>query len=38
MAPRQTKLKIGIIGAGAVVKNRHVPALKKIPDAGEGAR
>jgi predicted dehydrogenase len=32
MAARQTKLKIGIIGAGAVVKARHVPALKKIPD------
>jgi predicted dehydrogenase len=32
MASRQTKLKIGIIGAGAVVKHRHVPALKKIQD------
>jgi predicted dehydrogenase len=32
MAARQTKLKIGIIGAGAVVKARHLPALKKIPD------
>jgi predicted dehydrogenase len=32
MAPRQTKLKIGIVGAGAVVKDRHLPALKKIPD------
>ncbi len=32
MASRQTKLKIGIVGAGTVVKNRHLPALKKIPD------
>jgi predicted dehydrogenase len=32
MAPRQSKLKIGIVGAGTVVKARHLPALKKIPD------
>ena len=32
MASRQTKLKIGIVGAGAVVKDRHLPALKRIPD------
>ena len=32
MASRQTKLKIGIVGAGTVVKDRHLPALKKIPD------
>ncbi|MEA3163133.1 MAG: hypothetical protein QOE88_951, partial [Verrucomicrobiota bacterium] len=32
MALRQTKMKIGIVGAGSVVKNRHLPALKKIPD------
>ena len=32
MASRQIKLKIGIVGAGTVVKARHLPALKKIPD------
>jgi predicted dehydrogenase len=32
MASRQTKLKIGIVGAGTVVRERHLPALKKIPD------
>jgi predicted dehydrogenase len=32
MASRQTKLRIGIVGAGTVVKDRHLPALKKIPD------
>jgi predicted dehydrogenase len=32
MSPRHSKLRIGIVGAGNVVKNRHLPALKKIPD------
>jgi len=32
MASRHSKLKIGIVGAGAVVKTRHLPALRKIPD------
>jgi predicted dehydrogenase len=32
MASRQTKLRIGIVGAGTVVKDRHLPALKRIPD------
>jgi predicted dehydrogenase len=32
MSPRHSKLRIGIVGAGTVVKNRHLPALKKIPD------
>jgi predicted dehydrogenase len=32
MAARQSKLEIGIVGAGTVVKARHLPALKKIPD------
>jgi predicted dehydrogenase len=32
MASRHSKLKIGIVGAGTVVKSRHLPALRKIPD------
>ena len=32
MASRHSKLKIGIVGAGTVVKTRHLPALRKIPD------
>jgi predicted dehydrogenase len=32
MSPRHSKLKIGIVGAGTVVKTRHLPALRKIPD------
>ena len=32
MPTRQPKLKIGIVGAGTVVKARHLPALRKIPD------
>src|SRR4051794_1731456 len=27
------KLRIGIVGAGGIVKSRHLPALKKHPDA-----
>src|SRR5215212_6252892 len=27
------KLRIGIVGAGAIVRTRHLPALKKHPDA-----
>jgi predicted dehydrogenase len=27
------KLRIGIVGAGGIVKTRHLPALKKHPDA-----
>lgn len=32
--PRSTnqKLRIGIIGAGEIVRNRHLPALKRHPD------
>src|SRR5690242_5154698 len=26
------KLRIGIVGAGGIVKQRHLPALKKMPD------
>src|ERR1700757_5046039 len=32
MSPRHSKLRIGIVGAGNVVKTRHLPALKKIAD------
>jgi predicted dehydrogenase len=32
MSSRHSKLIIGIVGAGAVVKARHLPALRKIPD------
>jgi predicted dehydrogenase len=32
MSSRHSKLRIGIVGAGNVVKTRHLPALKKIPD------
>jgi predicted dehydrogenase len=32
MSPRHSKLRIGIVGAGTVVKARHLPALKNIPD------
>src|ERR1700736_4300904 len=32
MSSRHSKLRIGIVGAGNVVKARHLPALKKIPD------
>ena len=31
-----TPIRIGIIGAGWVVRNRHLPAIKKIPDAEVG--
>src|SRR6201987_2503399 len=27
------KLRIGIVGAGGIVRTRHLPALKKHPDA-----
>ena len=30
MAARQSKLKIGIVGAGTVVKARHLPALRRF--------
>ena len=29
----KSKLRIGIVGAGSIVKTRHLPALKKHPDA-----
>jgi predicted dehydrogenase len=29
---RNGKLRIGIIGAGGIVRNRHLPALRKRPD------
>src|SRR6516164_7102410 len=32
MSSRQPKLSIGFIGAGSIVKTRHLPALKEIPD------
>jgi len=32
MPPRHSKLRIGIVGAGTIVKTLHLPALKKIPD------
>jgi predicted dehydrogenase len=32
MSSRHSKLKIGIVGAGTVVRTRHLPALRKIPD------
>src|SRR3982074_3061057 len=32
MSSRHTKLRIGIVGAGSIVKTRHLPALKKISD------
>src|SRR5438105_15477434 len=34
MAQRNNgKLRIGIVGAGNIVRTRHLPALKKNPDA-----
>ena len=32
MSSRQPKLSIGFIGAGSIVKTRHLPALKEIPE------
>jgi predicted dehydrogenase len=32
MQPRQPKLRIGIVGAGNIVKRRHLPALSQIED------
>jgi predicted dehydrogenase len=32
MQSRHTKLKIGIVGAGLIVKKRHLPALNQIED------
>jgi predicted dehydrogenase len=32
MSTRRSKLRIGIVGAGNIVKTRHLPALKKIAD------
>ncbi len=32
MSTRHSKLRIGIVGAGNIVKTRHLPALKKIAD------
>ena len=32
MSTRPSKLRIGVIGAGNIVKSRHLPALKQIPD------
>src|SRR3954471_4941090 len=29
---QKAKLRVGIIGAGGIVKQRHLPALKKMPD------
>ena len=32
MTQKDNKLRIGIVGAGEIVKRRHLPALKKMPD------
>jgi predicted dehydrogenase len=32
MSSKHTELKIGIVGAGSIVKTRHLPALRKIAD------
>ena len=32
MSTRPSKLRIGIIGAGNIVKSRHLPALRQMPD------
>ncbi|MBV9673804.1 MAG: Gfo/Idh/MocA family oxidoreductase, partial [Verrucomicrobia bacterium] len=32
MSSRHSKLRIGIVGAGSIVKTRHLPALRRIPD------
>jgi len=32
MAQKNNKLRIGIVGAGGIVKTRHLPALRKNPD------
>lgn len=32
MSTRPSKLRIGVIGAGNIVKSRHLPALKQMPD------
>ncbi len=29
---QKAKLRVGIVGAGGIVKQRHLPALKKMPD------
>ncbi len=29
---QKSKLRIGIVGAGGIVRQRHLPALKKMPD------
>ena len=32
MSSRLSKLRIGFVGAGSIVKTRHLPALKEMPD------
>ncbi len=32
MSTKPSKLRIGVIGAGTIVKQRHLPALKQVPD------
>src|ERR1700761_6046545 len=32
MQSRHNKLRIGIVGAGSIVRKRHIPALKQIED------
>src|SRR2546430_1378565 len=32
MAQKNSKLRMGIVGAGNIVKTRHLPALKKNPE------
>ena len=28
----QSTIRIGIVGAGGIVRQRHIPGLRKIPD------
>jgi predicted dehydrogenase len=37
MFTRLTRLRIGIVGAGNIVKSRHLPALKQLPDVSISA-
>ena len=32
MQKNNQKLRVGIVGAGGIVRQRHLPALKKHPD------
>src|SRR5690348_14364952 len=37
MSTRPSKLRIGVIGAGNIVKSRHLPAFRQIPDVSVAA-